>query len=628
MTNKLFSKAGLFALALATLLITGLIHVVFKGVRIDLSEDNLYTLSSGTRNLVKSIETPVVLKLYYSDKMTEGLPPLRNYALRVKELLHEYVQVSSGNLKLEIIDPEPFSEKEDEAASHGLRSVPLASVGKQAYFGLVALGGENGEKKEVISFLHPDKERFIEYDVSNLIYTVSQLERSKVSVISSLPITGGGGGMDFLNQQGAEKWMSFAQLEQLYDVRYLEEKIEVIPKDTGLLILITTNTLSDKTIFAVEQFVLNGGHTLVFMDPYAESERSADLNMHSDNTLGTTNFDKLLSVWGVEMIPNKFVADEVNALSVGSPSGRPVRHLGILGLGKESLNGDDVITASLKTVNVSSAGALKIKDGASISMEPLLSSSEFSNLLDVDQLKTVQDPTQLYKDFQPTGEKYVIAARLSGDVKTAFPKGQPGSGGKKSLNKNDELKSPILKESKESINVIVVTDTDVLTNRLWVQVNNFFGQQMASPFANNADLLVNMADNLLGNADLISIRGRGQFSRPFTKVDEIERRAQANFRNKEEELISQLKATEQKIMELQAQKEGDNAQILSQDQQREVIAFQQEKMKIRKDLRSVQHQLNRDIEQIGSTFKAINIFLIPFLLTLLALWLRTRKNVR
>lgn len=686
MTNKLFSKAGLVALAVLVLLVTVVIQILFRGARIDLTEDHLYTLSSGTRNLMRDLQEPLTLKLFYSRKATEGIPQLRNYARRVEELLREYAHASGGKVSLEVIDPEPFSEQEDEAAGYGLQAVPLSMGNREMYFGLVALSGDAGKeegsataetpadapatvqkRQEIIGFFHPDKERFLEYDISNLIYSVGQTARPKVAVISDMPVNGSYG---YMAQRAGQSWVSMAQLEQLYDVQYLEDPVKVISDDVGVLVLILPDGLSDDTLYAIDQYILKGGHALVFLDPHAEEESARGGGMMGGGSATRSAYLKtLLDAWGVEMVPERFVADEDHALSVGGRSGGPVRHLGILGLGEDNFSSDDVVTANLKTVNFASAGALRLKDNASVRMEPLIWSGINAALLDSAKLTMSYDPKALYKDYQPAGERYVLAARVTGDVKTAFPDGFPSSkvevsdtnsaepemkpesivedqplpveimapGEKKEEEEEEEEEvvasepagaveeKPQIMTSRQPVNLIVVADTDVLTDRLWVHVNNFFGQLMATPFANNGDMVVNMVDNLAGNADLISIRSRGQYSRPFTRVDALERAAQASFMNKEEALTQRLQETERKLSELQAGKQGQDALVLSADQQKELARFHQEKVKIRKELRDVQHQLNQDIENLGTRLKLINIFAVPLLLTIVVVGFRMRQ---
>lgn len=640
MNSKLFSKTGLVLLAITVLFLTVIANHLLRGARVDLTEDHLYTLSSGTENILKNLAEPVTLKFYFSRSQTNDVPQIRNYARRVQELLQEYVQLSGGKLSLEIVDPEPFSEQEDEAAGYGLQAVPISRAGQTFYMGLVALSdaGENTDKgsakKEMIRFLSPDKERFLEYDVSNLIYNVTRTAKPKLGLMSTLPVSGGG--YDMATRQPQQPWMSISQLEKLYKVENLSLDTVQIPDDISLLVLIQPD-LKPEARYAVDQYVLKGGHVLVFLDPYAETVGGGMPGMAAGMGGGNSQsayLDDLLNAWGVEMVKDRFVADDKYALTVGNNMGRPVRHLGILGYGKDNFNTKDIVTSNLKSVNLSSAGGLELKDNASVVFEPLLQSSQEAGLLDTSKLTMMFDPKVLFKDFQPTGEQYTIAARVTGKVKTAFPDGRPKPSENKDTDSEDKDDKPKeekpfpaqLMESQKPANIILFADTDVLSNRLWVQVSQFFGQQIANPFANNGDMVKNMVDNLMGHGDLISIRSRGQFSRPFTRVDELERQAQARFMKTEEELNQQLQATESRLMELQRQKQGKDAFVMSAEQTQEVAKFKQEKLKIRKQLRDVQHQLNQDIERLGTELKLINILLVPALLTVFALFWRARRR--
>lgn len=669
MTRGLFSRAGLLVLALVALFLTIGVNHLFKGVRLDLTQDRLYTLSDGTHNLLKSLDGKATLQLFYSDSQTHDLPFLRNYARRVQELLDEYVLASNGKLKLEVIDPEPFSENEDKAAEYGLQAVPLGGAGKEAYFGLVITNDEDDSKREVIGFLHPDKERFLEYDISKLVYSVTQKSRPKIGLVTTLQVNGG---YDMMSRQPSGPWLSISQLRQMYEVEDLGTNFDVVPDDINLLVVIhpKSGDVNIRTRYAIDQYVVRGGHALIFVDPNAESDQAGGgmmggmmMGMGGDKS---SSMDTLFKAWGIEMDKGRVLTDSAYALSVGSPSGRPVRHLGILGLTPESFNIDDVITATLNTINVATAGAILKLDNAQTDMEILMRSSDKAMLMDSGKFAMLFDPSSLYRDFKPTGEQYPMAVRVTGAVKSAFPEGRPelpkpeeekqdeeGLGDDSSLNveeKEEEEEEeepqeladdsvadqvepakelpPHIGEAVYPVNVIIVADTDVLTDRLWVQKNNFFGQDIVQPFANNGDMLVNMVDNLLGNADLISIRSRGQFSRPFDKVNELERQAEASFYEKEEALKQQLSETDAKLRELQSKKDGEDALVLSPEQEAEIERFVQEKLKIRKQLREVQHQLGKNIEKLGTQLKLINILAMPLLITLVALGFRYQRRRR
>ncbi|MDP0562950.1 MAG: Gldg family protein [Candidatus Endonucleobacter sp. (ex Gigantidas childressi)] len=657
MTQRLFSKAGLLVLALLTLLLTVAINQVFKGARLDLTEDRLFTLSAGTHKLLNSLESDATLQLFYSDSQTREVPAIRNYSRRVIELLEEYVAASKGKLKLEVIDPEPFSENEDKAAEYGLQAIPLGNSSQEVYFGLVIRDNADGDKKEIISFIHPDNERFLEYELSKLVYSVTQKTKPKIGLIAGLQV---GGGFDMVSRQSTDPWTSISQLETLYDVTTIKASDNEVPKDLKLLIIIHPKELSEQMSYSIDQFVLGGGNALVFVDPIADTESQSGMMGMGGGGGGSqaSSLEPLFKAWGIAVDTNKVVADATNALSVGSAtSGRPVRHLGIFGLNASNFNTDDVVTSPLKSLNFSTAGAIIKLDDAETSIDTLIHSSNNSMLMDASAFSMMSDPSSLYKNFKATGESYILAARITGQVKTAYPMGKPkkesSSEEDEDQKSKDQTKDPEenakakasnstkddeekkdkeksmdvhLANSVNAINIIVVTDTDVLTDRLWVRKSNFFGRSIVQAFANNGEMMTNMVDNLLGDANLISIRSLGQFSRPFTIVNELESVAEASFHKKEDELKQELQETEEKLRKLQSKKEGEKELVISEEQEQEVENFIKEKLKIRKDLREVRHQLGKDIADLGSKLKLINILAVPFLITFLVLGFRFARR--
>ena len=344
---------------------------------------------------------------------------------------------------------------------------------------------------------------------------------------------------------------------------------------------------------------------LAFVDPLAEMDRPAVTNpmMPSPSGDQASSLNELMIPWGLSVRPGFVLGDSRAALSVGGPDGSPVRHLAIVGMGAENLSAEDVVTADLESVNFASAGIIDIASDSSVQFETLIQSSDASMPLDASQFQYLTNPADLLKSFVASGERYAIAARVSGSVDSAFPDGIDGYDGE-------------VVSATDSLNVILVADSDLLSDRLWVQVQNFFGQQVASPWANNGDLVINSLDNLSGSSALISIRSRGRFTRPFDVVQDLQREAEAGYLESAEDLQAQLAETEIKLSEMQSTQESGNVLSLTAEQEAALIEFQNEKLRIRKQLRDVRHQLNQDIEELGSTLKFLNIALIPLLLTL------------
>jgi ABC-type uncharacterized transport system involved in gliding motility auxiliary subunit len=611
--RNLLTGGALAVLAVLFVAVILISNTLLRGARLDLTQNHLYTLSQGTKNILSGIEEPVHLYLFFSDKASQDLPQIRTYAQRVREMIEEMAARSGGKLKLDVIDPEPFSEDEDRATGYGLQAVPTGQGRENLFLGLAGTNSTNG--KADIPFLQPDKEAFLEYDVAKLIHELSTTKKPAIGMISSLPM---GTGFDPQTRQMREPWAVEQQLDQLFEVRQLNAtSVKSIDKDINVLVLVHPKALTDDAQYAIDQFVMRGGHLLVFVDPIAEADESgADPNNPQAAMMADKSSDlpKLFKAWGVAYDPHKVVLDRAHALQISVAQGAPpVRDAAILGFNKRDLNPDDVTTANLETINVSSAGYFQLLKDSKNKLVPLIQTSTDAMPAPSERLKFLPDPSQLLDGYQPTNQSYVIAGRLEGKFATAFP---------------ERKEEGHLAETKDDGEIILVADTDLLSDRLWVQVQPFFGQKIMNAFANNGDFFVNSVDNLTGSSDLISIRGRATSQRPFTTVEDMKRAAEESFRGKEQELQQQLNETERKLTELQSGKSKGSEMILSPEQQSELQSFMQKKVDIHKQLRQVRHSLDERIESLGTRLKFVDIGLMPLLITILALGFAAFKRRR
>ncbi|MCY1282212.1 gliding-associated putative ABC transporter substrate-binding component GldG [compost metagenome] len=608
MKKLMYSGAGLLVIALLFLAFNMVSGLAFTGARLDLTQQRLYTISDGTKKILGDLKEPINLYFFYSDSGTKELVSLRNYARRVEELLKAYEREAGGKIRLHVIDPKPFSEEEDKAAEFGLQGVPLTQGGDQLYFGLA---GTNAlDDSQVIPFFPLDHEEFLEYDVSRLVQGLAHPKRPVVGLISTLQMNGG---FDMQSQQPTPPWMLLEEVRQQFDLRSLKTDIDQIPDDVGVLMLVHPKNLPQQTLYAIDQFVLRGGKLLAFVDPYSEADTSVPLSIETPEDK-SSGLEPLFKAWGLKMDQGEVVADGAYGMTVSMGQGRQaVRHPAWLNLDQRVLDQSDVSIAGLANLTVASAGILEPLDGAKTSFTPLIQSSQSAMPIAAAGLRQLTDPGVLLRQLKPTGRHYTIAARIQGPAQSAFPNGIEG--------RKDGLKQA------DSINVIAVADTDLLTDRMWVQVQDFFGQRVPQPWAENASFVVNALDNLAGSDALISVRSRGRFSRPFTVVDALQRQAESSFREKEEALKQRLSETEQKLAALQNQ-DPNKVLELTPEQQTAVQQFIQERVRIRKELRDVQFQLNADIEALGRTLKFINIALVPLLLTVgvLGLWFWRRRR--
>jgi len=581
-------------------------NVLFDKARLDLTQGQIYSVSDGTKEVLQQIDEPINLYFFFSDKATEGLTSLRNYAARIQSLLEEYELYSDGKVKLHIIDPEPFSEAEDKAAEMGLTAAPISAMGDSVYLGLA--GTNSLDDKEIIAFFDPSQEQLLEYEISKLVHRLSDSEPVKVSVLSSLSVEGGANPNPMAMQMGQPQttpaWAVYSQLEQLYQVELLAKDAEAIPEDSKILVLLHPKALTPGQEYAIDQFVLSGGKLLVFVDPNAESDNSGSMMGMPGGS--SSDLAPLFKAWGVDYDASQIVLDAAKGLEIRMPSGLPGRHIGFLGLDRENINEEDVITTSLASINGASFGALSQADAATTSFTPLLTTSDYAAFTDsMSYNMAAQDPESLSKDFTPLMKKQVVAARVSGAATSAFDQVPEGKDAEAHVAESD------------NIQVLVVADTDILTDRFWVQTANFFGQTILQPFANNGDLLINAVDNLAGSSALLKIRGRGKYQRPFDVVEQLTVEAEAKFREQEQRLQTQLEQTESQLAQLQGQQSDSGALVLSAEQEDAIEKFMAQKLSIRKELREVRHQLDKDIESLGTWLKIVNIAILPLLLTLL-----------
>lgn len=600
------STLGLALIAVAFVLLNALASVWLKNIQLDLTEERLYSLSDGTRSVLQQLDEPVALQLFFSGRAARELPQVRQYAKRVQELLEAFVRLSDGKLSLELIDPELFSEQEDLAAELGLQPVPLP-LGDTLYLGLS--GRNSSGRQAAIPLFALDQERFLEYELSRLLYGLSRQQQPVVGLISGLPLEGG-----FVAAAGGvqEPWAVLEQVRQQFALEFLDVAVDEIPGQIDVLWLVHAQQLSLPTLYAIDQFVLRGGRLLVFVDPLSEVDQQVDLQQ----ALGegrSSDLDMLFRAWGVQLLPERVLGDATYAMSVAAgEQQRPVRHLAWLTVPASGMSQNDVVTARLERLTLATAGIVQPLEDATTDFIPLIESSTAAMPFATSRLARLIHPGELYADMEPTGERYAMAARISGPAVSAFPDGLEGQ--VRGLAKAD------------NIQVIVVADTDMLGDRLWVQVGEFAGRRLPQPWADNGNLVLNALENLTGSQALIAVRAHGNFSRPFTLVERIRRSAEERFRSKEQELQWRLARVEQQISDLQViPEEGMDT---SQEEQQLLQQYRQEQLAVRKELREVRYQQNADIEALGRTVKLFNLLVMPVLLIVVLVLVSLQRRSR
>ena len=630
MNKQLLSTVGLVLAIILFLSFNIVTNGNLKSSRIDLTESKLYTLSEGSLNILEALDEPLTLRLYYSEQVAQELPSLKAYAQRVQELLAEYQRASNGMIKLVTINPAPFSDNEQRAKQYGLQGVPIEGEADPLYFGLA--GSNLLDGAESISFFQPEKEDVLEYDLTKLIYKLSSAERKSLAVMSALEIDGeeydplkG----EVASTDGAKPWAVMAELRQLFNVTVLPRDIRRIPSSIDVLMVVHPKDFTKGTLYAIEQYVLRGGKLITYVDPYAEidiPEKDPDNPMAAMLASRSSNMPELFKQWGIERVGADIVADRKTAIKVdfgARSNNQAIDYVLWHAIPTEQFSSEQSITNQLKRVEVATTGRFKPLDDATTTMTPLFSSSNEAMLVDKRVVQFRNDPMALLTKYQPGTLSYPLAVRVNGPVKSIYPDGFTDNKGKKVPGH--------VAESKQDIDVIAIADVDMLQDRFWVQLQDFYGQQIAYNTSDNINFLINAVDDMSGSDGLISVRSRAGYSRPSDRVLAIQREAENRYRTKERELQKELKEGEQRIARMQVERSGSGGEILNQEQQKEIAEVRLLVNKTQAQLRDVQSNLLKDIDTLDTQLKFINIGLVPLVVILIAVisgWLRVRKRTQ
>ncbi|MFA5950562.1 MAG: Gldg family protein [Hyphomicrobium sp.] len=637
--GKTLAWGGL-ALAGVILLSVNLISsITLRGIKADLTEDRLYTISAGTRTVLTAIDEPIKVRVYFSRKLGEAAPSYGRYFERIRAVLEQYRDISGGKLELEILDPEPFSDAEDRAVAAGLRGVRYNAEGEVGYFGLVANNATDNQ--EVISFFQPDRETFVEYDVTKLVHTLTNPKKRIVGLMTSLPIDGGKAPSMMANPQMPQEqptppWLIMDQIREFFEVQKIDQSVTEIPSGTDVLLIAQPTQLTPKAAYAIDQYALKGGKVLAFIDPLGEA---AQFQLMQQTGQGRSELAKLLKAWGIGFDGSKVAADIAHARRVqfggrSGGQGMVTEFVAWLGLDRTNIDERDVLSSGISTLNLASAGILTPVDGSTTTVTPILKTS--SNAMEISSQKVGigADPLSLLRSYQAGGKPLTLAARVSGDAKSAFPNGEPSEEKKdhekKESNKDaatpgaekmeaaksEGTKPEVSKQTSAKhlasgrINAIVVADTDLLADQFWVEPRQMLGQDVVIPTANNASFVVGALENLTGSDALIALRGRGIKERPFTLIESIRRSSEKEFREKEQALTEKLKSLEQDLTKLQSSG-AEGAAILSDAERQAVDKAKAEMLATRRELRNVKLALRQSIDRLDGWLKFANIALIP-----------------
>ena len=642
-----------------------------SGTRLDLTEERLHTLSEGTRNMLGDLENKVILNFYFSKELSSAAPAFGNYAKRVRDMLNEMNLAGGGKIVIKEQDPIAFSEIEDEAVEAGLQGAPLDQSGDQAYFGLQV---KSGEESSVIPFFQSQREKFLEYDLARMIHAVSSSKKKIITIYTGRPLFG-----DMRRMMAGlptEAYRIVPELRKRFEVKHMFSLRDLPFEKPDVLIVVHPLKLETDEKYELDQFLLRGGKAIFILDPFNETAAGTSMPQGQKPPLNSVvNVQEFLDRWGITISGKFIAADRSIARMVNAGTATrilPAPFVTWLAVPASLMSRNDPVTSELRLLNLQSAGIIEFTKTPGIEVEPLVRTTKDSQEVDVKTQKGRVDVESMAANFKPSGRKFILAARISGEFASIFPDGPPkifedkvkkdklGVASKplptaKDTNEGDKTAAEKrveeekkqqdrekqiashLKTSEKPFNVLLVSDADFLENHFWVQVRQFLGQNVLVPTSNNADFVINAVDHFTGNADLISLRSRGTTRRPFSKVNEIRREAEIKYRKAEQNLASKLKMTEKKLGKLRDKQdektEADNAGR-KKTIEIEIKQALNELIVTRQELRNVRLKLNEDINRLETWIRFANIAFMPILVGTFAVGLgiyrtqrRRRKNL-
>ena len=578
-----------------------IINKINFNIGIDFTSTKTFTLSKGTKNVLANIQEPLQIEFIYSRELSKNIPIIQNYANQIEGLLSRYVDLAKGKINLEILDPEPYSDQEDYVERFGVQGFPVDQEGSNIYFGLIATN--TTDDIEIISFFDPSKAGSLEKQLTDIVYKLNRIEKPTIGILTQVETQSPNPNIPL---QG--EYIIFEQLENYYEIQYLSPTAEKI-EDIDLLLVYHPSEISMSTEYAIEQFILRGGKTLLFIDPYFEKDDYSEKSSNLANVLKTLNLNYIDQVildgaQATRLQTQQNISDNTSLQTLLKLNWPEVR--------SDFINQQEEISNGLSLVRLISPGGLMQQEQESpTTYTSILSSSELTMDLTIQE---VQDPINLINNFNPSGIVYDFAVKVGGNAVSNF--------------ENFENKyANHLSQSSENLNVIVFSDADFIRSPYWARVQRFLNSTVIEESSDNGTLVSNIMDVLTGFDDFVDLRNKETPFRPFTVVQKLQAEAEKQYLGQEQELQQKLELALQEIKNLSGGRDNENVQ-LSDSQMEELALFQLEVEKTRKELREVRRNLNKEIDALANNINVINTFLIPFLLIILMFFLPYQLGIR
>ena len=607
---------GLFLVIILFFSVNIIAAFTLKNYRLDLTQAKLYSLSKGSLRVIEQIKEPITIRFYLSEKLAKVSQIHATYAVRVIELMEQYVSASNGKIRLEVIDPEPFSKKEDEALAYGLKGIPIGNSSEYVYIGMTF--SNSSDRRRTIALLDPSRERFLEYDITKYLTDLTQAKRPTIGIISTLPIDGRGE-PHLMYPKYQPRWAVMKLVHEIFNVRFISRQTLDIPSNIDVLMLVNPKKFNEETMYAIDQYIMRGGNMLILIDPFSEMEVASGEIPYSIRP----DISKFLNSWGISFDPSKFVADTTLARTVShteEDKTLQTKFLPWLAVGENYLSPEDPVTSAINVVNLAYAGTFNItKKVDGLTITPLIFSSKESELLST-FLGLSPDPAVWLRKFKPSNKNMLMGLRIKGTPLSTFEKAPE----RNFLKQRTETH---IEKAVSPVNIILIADSDFLADKFWTTKSNILGVEQLYPFAGNADLIVNALDNLSGATSLIELRSKAEWRRPFTVIENMALNASRQYREQEAALFLELKETQAKLKKLTQHSSKKNKDILSREDKTEIQTLQNRIITLRSALRTVQNILSRDILALQSALILLNVIFVPALLIIIALFIAWRRRV-
>ena len=597
------------AVLLGVLALNAGLAVWVPGFRVDLTQERLYTISPGMRPLLLSLDEPVRIDLYWTRRAGEGAPQIRSHAQRVTEFLREVESISGGMVDVTVIDPAPFSDAEDEARAAGIASLSVDGVGGTLMLGATVSGPT--DRRETIPYISPERESFLEYDIATAIASVGRARKGRIGLLSGMPLAAPVP-QDPAGPPGPPREMAtITELRRLFDVVEIDPKDAKLPDRIDALMLVQPRALGEPMLRAIDSWIVDERPTVILADPYAETDSSPDAKAMGASRSGTTYDLPLLQAYGVDIPRDMVVGDQAFATRVQFPTpnggSRAIDYLAWLSLDRTALNPDDPLVGGISAINLMSAGAIGPTHASPLAITPILSSSDRSELVQTLKIGFFGDPEQLLRDMKPDGTRRTLAARITGPVRSPFT-GREGR-----------------------IALVLIADADLLADMTWLAPQRPGDSLAARAISDNGPLIVNACELASGDSALASLRGRGQYRRPFAAVEAMRKWAEAKYVAREKDLQREIRIAEMRVAQLAREPGAESAaMVLTPEQQAELAQANRSLLDMRRELRQVQFRLREEIDALGLRVLVVNAIIWPGLVAAAALvWYMLRgRTVR